>query len=119
MWSNEEIGAALDGFGIASHRELLAGFAGDYWAGLRGLWEDFPIEIAGRLVSGLFPPVLEVDPTLAAPEQPVPAAAHAWLARQTDAPAALRRLVVEHADAAERAVRAQQSVLALLGAGNG
>lgn len=117
-WSNEEIDAALAGIG-ASRRELLAGFTPDYWAGLRQVWQQFPDEIAARLVTGLFPAVLEVDLTVPSEHHPVPAAARDWLEREADAPAALRRLVVERADAAVRAVRAQQWVLGLLDAGNG
>ncbi|SDB79833.1 aminopeptidase G. Metallo peptidase. MEROPS family M01 [Raineyella antarctica] len=114
VWSNEEISAALAGFAVASQRELLTGFTPGYWAGLEQVWGRFPNEIAARLVSGLFPAVNEVDPDRPAAEHEVPAAARDWLATRSAAPAALRRLVVEQADAAERAIRAQQGVLALL-----
>ena len=88
-----------------------------YWEGLARVWDAFPDEIAARLVVGLFPRVDGVDPTTPAADQGVPAAGHAWLDAHPDVPGALRRLVVEQVDAAERAVRAQQSVLAMLQGG--
>ncbi len=119
VWSNEEIGAALAGFATPAHRALVAAYAEPYWQGLRGVWDSFPIEISSRLVTGVFPAVVEVDLLRPAGEQPVPAAARAWLAAEPDVPAALRRLVVEKADDAERAIRAQQVVLRLVEAQHG
>ncbi|QGF23847.1 aminopeptidase N [Raineyella fluvialis] len=118
-WSNEEISAALAGWTMPGHRDLVAEFAEPYWSRLTRWWERFPIEIATRLVSGLFPAVVDVDLTREAVDQPVVAAAHRWLDEHTGAPGALRRLVLEHADAAERAARAQLTVLEQVAAENG
>ena len=119
VWSNEEISAALAGWGTPAHRDLLAEYAEPYWDRLTRWWERFPIEIATRLVAGLFPAVVDVDLTRPAAEHPVVADAHRWLDWHAGAPAALRRLVMEHADRAERAARAQLAVLAMVAAENG
>ncbi|MEA5153927.1 aminopeptidase N [Raineyella sp.] len=119
VWSNEEISAALAGWGMPAHRDLVAEYARPYWERLTRWWERFPIEISSRLVSGLFPAVVDVDLAQPVAEHPVVAEAHRWLAEHSGAPRALRRLVLEHADGAERAVRAQTAVLGLVTAENG
>ena len=59
------------------------------------MWEERSIEIARRIVVGLFPS----EPTLDA--------ADGWLDTNADAPAALRRLVLEQRDHLARDLRAQ------------
>ena len=96
-WSNARVDAALVGLVQPLSRGLLAEQDAQYFARLLGLWADHSIEMAQRLVNGLYPP--------ASPE--VAMQAHDWCDAHPDAPSALRRLVVEQTDRAERALRAQ------------
>jgi aminopeptidase N len=62
--------------------------------------------MAARLATGLFP-----RPSIAdgyAAENPVVRAAQDWLDQHEDAPAALRRIVIEQLDHVRRRLRAQQ-----------
>ncbi|MGA4508760.1 aminopeptidase N [Propionibacteriaceae bacterium G1746] len=95
--SNAEVDAALVGLRQPLSRHLLADADAQYFHRLTTLWREHSIEIAERLVGGLFPP--------ATPE--TVSRAHAWLAAGNDAPQALRRLVIEALDAAERQLRVQ------------
>ena len=80
-------------------RDLIAAFDEEYFARIRGVWEERSIEIATRLVRGLFPERDSLD------------LVDGWLANNEDAPAALRRIVVEQRDhlARDLRVRAVQS----------
>ncbi|GAA4423001.1 aminopeptidase N [Georgenia halophila] len=97
----------IAGFGHVHDRTLLAPFVGRYFDVLEPIWEERTNEMAQNVVIGLYPDRLAgladevgVD---------VVAATRAWLDEHADAPASLRRLVVENLDAAERAVRAQEA----------
>ena len=96
-YTNAQVDAALVGLVQPLSRSLLADQDARYFEGLVGLWREHSIEMAQRLVNGLFPD----------PSQTVVGAAHAWLDAHPDAPRALRRLVVEQTDRTERALRAQ------------
>jgi len=110
-WSNEEIRAVLAGMSLPVPRLFVTAHADAYWAGLADTWQQLPIEIATRLVEGLFPAVegveLDADPA----DDDVVTAARGWLDSHPEAPGALRRLILERADLARRHVRAQQLVL--------
>ncbi|WP_203568741.1 aminopeptidase N [Aestuariimicrobium ganziense] len=95
--TNAQVGAALAGWGQPLHRDLVAGFDDRYFLSLVTIWDEHPQEIAGRLVEELFPADAKVGATRG----------RTWLDEHPDAPAALRRTVVELVDQAERAGRAQ------------
>ncbi|WP_347122758.1 aminopeptidase N [Microbacterium sp. SY138] len=91
--SNDHLDAEISGFGAGGRRDLIAGFDAEYFARIVQAWDERSIEIARRLVIGLFPAGDSLD------------AVDAWLAANTAAPAALRRLVVEQRDHLARDLR--------------
>ena len=91
--SNDHLDAEIAGFRAGGRRDLIAGFDDEYFARIASAWSDRSIEIARRLVIGLFPAGESVAP------------ADAWLAAHPDAPAALRRLVIEQRDHLARDLR--------------
>ena len=106
--TNELLDATIDGFTAAGH-ELLAPYIDEYFRSIEGVWQRQSIELASRVVRGLYP--LQQDlPEGQAPElHPVVVRTGDWLARHPEAPAALRRIVVEQRDHLLRALRAQQA----------
>ena len=94
-WSNAQIDAALVGLQQPLSRDLLAEWDATHLDRLGDLWREHSIEMAQRLVNGLFP---EAGTELVARAQ-------VWLRAHGDAPGALRRLVLENVDRAERALR--------------
>ncbi|MFF4651360.1 aminopeptidase N [Streptomyces sp. NPDC001380] len=97
---NALVEAQIGGFQQAGQRELTAPYAERYFAVLEDVWEKRTIEIALRIVSGLFPRLQTTPQTLAATD--------AWLEGRPDAAPALRRLVLEARDDLARALRAQE-----------
>ena len=97
--TNDHLSATIAGVRAGGRRDLIAAFDEEYFARIRGTWEDRSIEIAARLVRGLFPERDSLD------------LVDGWLAANEDAPAALRRIVVEQRDhlARDLRVRAAQS----------
>ncbi|SDQ15671.1 aminopeptidase N [Microbacterium sp. cf332] len=93
--SNDELDATIAGVRAGGRRDLIAAFDGDYFSRIGEVWETRSIEIARRLVRGLFPATDDL------------AAATAWLAEHPGAPAALRRIVIEQRDVRERDLRVQ------------
>lgn len=104
--SNELLSATIEGFG-ASGPELADGYRDDYFASLRTVWETRSIELATRVVRGLFPLEQDLADGQTPEGHPVAAQAAAWLAGNTEAPAALRRIVIEQRDQLVRALAAQ------------
>ncbi|WP_190020710.1 aminopeptidase N [Streptomyces hiroshimensis] len=98
--SNALAEATIAGFDQPGQRGLLAPYAERYFAVIEGVWRERSIEYAMAVVRGLFPMLQDDSRTLAA--------ADAWLAEHADAPAALRRLVLEARDDLARALRAQE-----------
>ncbi|WP_240645843.1 aminopeptidase N [Georgenia sp. SYP-B2076] len=105
--TNDHVDATIAGFTQPLHAELTAPYAPRYFDALRQVWAEHSIEIAGRLVRGLFPGHQDATPGQEPEEHPVARLAAAWLQQNADAPAALRRLVVEAHDHLLRALRAQ------------
>ncbi|WP_258369187.1 aminopeptidase N [Georgenia satyanarayanai] len=106
--SNDEVDAVIAGLTQPLHVELLAGYVEPYFALLPGMWADRSIEIAERLVGDLYPDW--VDGRGSAPEDhPVVARTRRWLAEHEDAPAGLRRTLLEQLDDLERALRARST----------
>ncbi|WP_209323902.1 aminopeptidase N [Brevibacterium renqingii] len=95
--SNDVLSAIISGFIASSALPLIEGYVDEYFDGLLGFWTDNSIEIARRLVLGLYPR-WSVD------EEAVVEKTDAWLAAHTEAPAALRRLIIERRDDLARAI---------------
>ena len=97
-YSNAQMDAALRGLQQPLSRELLADSDAAHLSRLTQIWQDHSIEMAQRLVTGLFP-----GASAEVVEQ-----AKGWLEEHADAPKALRRLVLEALDRSERALRLQE-----------
>jgi aminopeptidase N len=91
--------AIIGGFANASQLDLLRPYVAPYFDSIRSVWADRTNDTAQNIIIGLFPTLLAEPPTLDA--------ADAWLAANTDAVPALRRLVIEARDGVARALRAQ------------
>ncbi len=91
--TNDHLDATIAGLRAGDQRALLERFDEDYFARIRAVWDTRSIEIARRLVAGLFPASPSLDP------------ADRWLADNADAPPALRRIVIEQRDRLARALR--------------
>ncbi|MGW5437683.1 aminopeptidase N [Nocardia asteroides] len=91
--TNDHLDAVVAGFRAGHRRDLIARYDTDYFANLRTIWDERSIEIARRLVLGLFPAADSLD------------AVDSWLADNADAPGALRRLVLEQRDHLARDLR--------------
>lgn len=91
--TNDHLDATIGGFRAGDTRHLIARFDDEYFARIRAAWSERSIEIARRLVTGLFPSTDSLDPV------------DAWLAANADAPASLRRLVIEQRDHLAREIR--------------
>ena len=97
--SNALVASVISGFAPPSQRELLAPYTGRYFEVIERVWQERSIQIGVNVVRGLFPALQGTDAL---------ELADAWLRTHTDAPPALRRLVVEAHDDLARALRAQQ-----------
>lgn len=95
--SNDELDATIAGVRAGGRRDLIEAFDVDYFARIGQVWATRSIEIARRLVRGLFPAADDL------------AMASAWLEAHEDAPAALRRVVIEQRDMRERDLRVQRA----------
>ncbi|WP_431800630.1 aminopeptidase N [Microbacterium sp. bgisy203] len=91
--TNDQLSATIAGVRAGDHRDLLAPFDEEYFARIAPAWSARSIEIARRLVVGLFPASASLD------------LADAWLDSHADAPGALRRLVIEQRDHLAREIR--------------
>jgi aminopeptidase N len=94
--SNDHLDAVIAGFRAGGRRDLVAGFDSEYFARIGDVWSRRSIELARRLVVGLFPAAPSLDPV------------DAWLADNASAPAALRRIVVEQRDHLARDLRVRE-----------
>ena len=89
------------GFNHVHNPDLLAPFVDGYFAMLRRIYKDKTNEMATNLIEGLYP-------TLQAGRvEDLQDRADAWLAANTDAHDALRRLVIEGRDGVRRALENQ------------
>ncbi|MET3720435.1 MULTISPECIES: aminopeptidase N [unclassified Arthrobacter] len=105
--SNQLLSATIAGFTTAP-AALLDPYVEPYFECLRDVWANRSIEIASRIVRGLYPPApdLPEDGTLPA-EQAVVRRTDAWLDANADAPGGLRRIIVEQRSHLLRALTAQ------------
>lgn len=91
--TNDHLDAEIGGFRAGGRRDLIEAYDEEYFARIGAAWADRSIEIAKRLVLGLFP----ASPSLTLVDR--------WLADNPGAPAALRRLIVEQRDHLARDLR--------------
>jgi aminopeptidase N len=96
--------ATIAGLGRVHDRGLLLPFVTPYFEQLTRVWADKTNEMAQNVVVGLYPVDLADDDRV-----DVAGATDAWLAAETDAPPALRRLVAEERDRVRRALVAQEA----------
>ncbi|WP_286737782.1 aminopeptidase N [Kocuria sp. UBA1838] len=109
--SNDELSATISGFQLAAPA-LLHRYESEYFAHFAEWWGTHSMEIATRMVRGLYPRAIEVRAASSDPkEHPVVRETHAWLDAHRDAPGALRRIIMELAADAERAVELQVACL--------
>ncbi|MFT4470714.1 aminopeptidase N [Arthrobacter sulfonylureivorans] len=106
--SNQLLDATIDGF-CQGPPALLGGYVDPYFAELVRIWSSKSIEIAARLVRGLYPAGQDLAAGQTPAGHPVVVRTDAWLDANSDAPAALRRIVIEQRDHLLRALRAQQA----------
>ena len=104
--SNELLSATIEGFNIGGH-ELLDAFIPDYFAALETVWSSRSIELASRVVAGLYPIAQDLPQHTVPADHPVLALSQEWLEANPEAPAALRRIIIESQDQLLRALRAQ------------
>ena len=135
--SNELLSATIEGFSEGS-QQLLSPYIDAYFNVLEQVWESKSIELAGRVVRGLFPAGQDVvlgeasdgmddvpeehnyagangDRGFDAGAQPVVHRADKWLENHPDSPAALRRIIIEQRDHLVRAMKAQARSAASVG----
>ncbi|MBV1778577.1 aminopeptidase N [Paeniglutamicibacter sp. ABSL32-1] len=102
--SNEAVSATAAGFLLGTHK-LLDGHYSEYWPALEAIWESMSIGMATRVISGLFPAAQDLGEE---PVHPVMARVDSWLLEHPDAPAALRRILLEERDYLSRSLAAQR-----------
>jgi aminopeptidase N len=96
---NEIVRATIAGFWHADDEQLVTSYIAPYFAELRSIWDSRSFHSAEDLIEGFYPTSL--------PSDEVVTAAEAWLEANADAPAALRRMIVEGLDDTRRCLRVQ------------
>ncbi|MHA7300110.1 aminopeptidase N [Pseudarthrobacter sp. MDT1-22] len=104
--SNQLLSATIVGFATAS-AALLEPYVEPYFECLRGVWDNRSIEIASRIVRGLYPLAQDLPAGTLPAEHAVVLRTDAWLMANSDAPRALRRIIVEQRNHLLRALNAQ------------
>ena len=104
--SNQLLSATIEGINSGSS-DVLAVFSADYFASLTLVWSSRSIELASRVVAGLFPGAQDLPEHMVPADHPVLVASMDWLEANPQAPAALRRIIIEQQDQLLRALRAQ------------
>ncbi len=105
--SNQLLSATIAGFTTAP-AALLDPYVEPYFECLRDVWDNRSIEIASRIVRGLYPSAQDLPADGTRPEEhAVVLRTDAWLDANTDAPRALRRIIVEQRSHLLRALTAQ------------
>ncbi|WP_251838516.1 aminopeptidase N [Oceanitalea stevensii] len=116
--SNDEVDAVIAGLTQPLHADLLEGYVEPYFALLPQLWAGRSIEIAERLVEGLYPAWVDGQEGQVE-DHPVVARTRRWLGEHEDAPAGLRRCLLEQLDDLERVLRARSTAARPAGARGG
>ncbi|MFC8038193.1 aminopeptidase N [Paenarthrobacter sp. NPDC057355] len=92
--SNEILSATIAGFSIAP-AFMTAPYVEPYFECLERVWAGRSIEIAGRIVRGLFPAAQDLEEGMDPADHPVLVRTDEWLRSHADAPRALRRIIIE------------------------
>ena len=108
--SNQLLTATISGFTTAPPA-LLEPYVEPYFDCLRTLWDTRSIEIASRIVRGLYPAAQDLVPGVRPGDHPVVLRTDDWLAANADAPHALRRIIIEQRSHLLRALTAQAAVV--------
>ncbi|HEY1155084.1 MAG TPA: M1 family metallopeptidase, partial [Arthrobacter sp.] len=109
--SNQLLTATINGFTTAP-AALLEPYVEPYFDCLSTVWDKRSIEIASRIVRGLYPAAQDLAAGTRPEEHPVVRRTDEWLAANPDAPHALRRIIVEQRSHLLRALTAQAAVVA-------
>ncbi len=106
--SNQLLSATIAGFNTAP-AALLAGYVEPYFECLERVWAERSIEIASRIVRGLYPAGQDLagGPAATPGSHPVIARTDRWLAEHPESPRALRRIIIEQRSHLLRALTAQ------------
>ncbi|WP_018761305.1 aminopeptidase N [Arthrobacter sp. 135MFCol5.1] len=104
--SNQLLSATINGFSTAP-AQLLDPYVGPYFDCLRTVWAERSIEIASRIVRGLYPSSQDLAQGAAPEQHAVVRRTDDWLAANGDAPRALRRIIIEQRSHLVRALTAQ------------
>ncbi|WP_344310063.1 ERAP1-like C-terminal domain-containing protein, partial [Brevibacterium samyangense] len=98
--SNDMLSARISGFTSLAGHPMLETYVDAYFTMLDTVWSDRSMEIAKRMLLGLYPHwATRLDAVVGRTD--------AWLDTHPDAPAAQRRLLVEQRDEVVRAIRLQ------------
>lgn len=108
--SNQLLTATISGFTTAPP-VLLEPYVEPYFDCLRTVWDSRSIEIASRIVRGLYPAAQDLADGGEPKDHPVVRRTDAWLDANPDAPHALRRIIVEQRSHLLRALTAQAAVV--------
>ncbi len=103
--SNDALSATAEGFTIGS-RELLAGFEERYWPQISEVFDSMSMEFSTRVIRGLFPRSQELSEE--PDDNPALKAVTEWLEKNTEAPRALRRILLEERAELQRSLDAQK-----------
>ncbi|XQN49364.1 aminopeptidase N, partial [Glutamicibacter creatinolyticus] len=103
--SNDALSATAEGFTIGP-RELLAGFEERYWPQISEVFDSMSMEFSTRVIRGLFPRSQELSEE--PDDNPALKAVTEWLEKNTEAPRALRRILLEERAELQRSLDAQK-----------
>lgn len=103
--TNDRQRALIVGFGQPVSSDLTREYTEPYFDALTTVWSEQSQTMATRFVSGMFPAPHRGGEDTVADDEPVVIMARDWLRRHHDAPAALRRGVIEGLDDVERTLR--------------
>ncbi|STD05058.1 Aminopeptidase N [Dermatophilus congolensis] len=106
--SNDEVSALTGGFARPGHAHLLPEYTQRYYDNLPTIWNTHTQEIAQRIIRGTFPTWDPYQPGTPIEEHEGVHQAATWLQTHPEAPAALRRPVIESLDHLRRSLRAQR-----------
>lgn len=109
--SNDELSATISGFQLGAAEQLQA-YQVTYFASISPWWEEHSMEIATRMIRGLYPRALDAGAASSIEHNPVVLATQNWLDENNRAPGALQRIMTELLDDAHRALKLQAGVLA-------
>ncbi|MGN7200296.1 aminopeptidase N [Arthrobacter sp. SAFR-044] len=108
--SNQLLTATISGF-ITASPDMLEPYVEPYFDCLRAVWDARSIEIASRIVRGLYPAAQDLADGVEPKDHPVVRRTDAWLDANRDAPHALRRIIIEQRSHLLRALTAQAAVV--------